>query len=100
MTKIKLDKEELELLEAYDADEFESDLNPNRKKHLVNLAEQAFKKEAAINIKISNRDLEALQRRALEEGLPYQSLVASILHKYISGGLKDITAKKLNHHID
>lgn len=100
MTKIKLDKEELELLEAYDADEFESDLNPNRKKHLVNLAEQAFKKEAAINIKISNRDLEALQRRALEEGLPYQSLVASILHKYISGGLKDITAKKLNHQID
>ena len=37
---------------------------------------------------------EALQRRALEEGLPYQSLVSSVLHKYVSGGLKDITAQK------
>lgn len=100
MTKVKLDKEELELLEAYDTHEFESDLSPDRRRNLVNLAEQAFKKDTAINIKISNRDLEALQRRALEEGLPYQSLVASILHKYISGGLKDITTKKLNHQLD
>ncbi|KMQ76900.1 hypothetical protein [Marinobacter subterrani] len=38
--------------------------------------------------------LEALQRRALEEGLPYQSLVSSVLHKYVSGGLKDISANK------
>ena len=38
--------------------------------------------------------LEALQRRALEEGLPYQSLVSSVLNKYVSGGLKDISANK------
>ncbi|NLW05054.1 MAG: hypothetical protein GX029_07505 [Pseudomonadaceae bacterium] len=99
MTKTKLSKEELELLEAYDTDAFESDLNPDRRKYLVNLAEQTFKKDIDISIKISNRDLEALQRRALEEGLPYQSLVASILHKYISGGLKDVTANKLSHKL-
>jgi predicted DNA binding CopG/RHH family protein len=53
-----------------------------------------LKKDKRINIRISSRDLEALQRRAIEEGLPYQSLVSSVLHKYVSGGLKDITASK------
>ena len=51
-------------------------------------------KDKSINIRISSRDLEALQRRAIEEGLPYQSLVSSVLHKYVSGGFKDISAIK------
>ena len=40
-----------------------------------------------VNIRISKKDLEALQTRALEEGIPYQTLMASILHKYVSGRL-------------
>lgn len=45
-----------------------------------------------MNIRISRKDLEALQKRALEEGIPYQTLMASILHKYAAGRLvaKDI----------
>ena len=94
MDKIKLDPEEQELLDAYESGDFRSDLDVARREYLTQAAEETFKKDKRINIRISSRDLEALQRRALEEGLPYQSLVSSVLHKYVSGGLKDITANK------
>jgi predicted DNA binding CopG/RHH family protein len=58
------------------------------------VAEASAKKDKRINIRISSRDLSAIQRRALEEGVPYQTLVASILHKYVSGSLYDATANK------
>jgi len=85
MKKFQLDEEE---------QEFESDMSPSRKEFIEQLAAQTFKKDKRINIRISNRDLVAIQRRALEEGMPYQTLVASILHKYVSGSLYDITANK------
>ena len=94
MNKAKLDQEEQKLLDAYEADEFESDLNEERREYLAGSAADTLKKDKRINILISSTDLEALQRRAREEGLPYQSLVANVLHKYISGGLKDLTADK------
>lgn len=94
MHKSKLDQEEQELLDAYESGEFSSELNEERREYLAKVAEQSGKKDKRINIRISSRDLEALQRRALEEGIPYQSLVSSVLHKYVSGGLKDITANK------
>jgi len=97
MGKTKLDHEEQELLEAYESGEFESDLDDDRREYLTTAAEETFKKDKRINIRISGRDLEALQRRALEEGLPYQSLVSSVLHKYVSGGLKDVSANKSGH---
>lgn len=94
MANTKLDPEEQELLEGYESGEFESDLDADRREYLTKAAEETSKKDKRINIRISSRDLEALQRRALEEGLPYQSLVSSLLHKYVSGGLKDISANK------
>lgn len=94
MSNRKLNREEQELLESFEAGEFESDLNDERRAQLAKAAADTFKKEKRINIRISSRDLEALQRRAMEEGLPYQTLVSSVLHKYVSGGLKDITANK------
>jgi len=97
MNKVKLDQEELELLDAFEAGEFESVLTEERKNFLSQSAENTFKKDKRINIRISSRDLAALQRRALEEGLPYQSLVASVLHKYVSGSLQDIASNKTLH---
>jgi predicted DNA binding CopG/RHH family protein len=94
MSKLKLDKYEKEILEAYDSDEFESILTPKRKKELSQTAENTFKKDKRINIRLSSRDLSAIQRKALEEGMPYQTLVSSVLHKYISGSLRDVTANK------
>ena len=94
MKSIQLDKEEQELLDAYESGEFQSDMTPSRKKFIEQSAAQTFKKDKRINIRISGRDLSAIQRRALEEGMPYQTLVASILHKYVSGSLYDVTANK------
>lgn len=94
MSKVKLDKSEQELLSALDKGEFKSKLSPKRKQLIKSAAEQTVKKDKRINIRISSRDLDAIQRRALEEGIPYQTLVSSVLHKYVSGGLHDITANK------
>jgi len=94
MSKLKLDKEEKKLVEAFEADEYKSVLTPARKKQIREAAATTFKKDKRINIRISSRDLEAIQKRALVEGIPYQTLVSSILHKYVSGSLQDVTAIK------
>jgi predicted DNA binding CopG/RHH family protein len=84
----KLDKEEREILRGVEADEWKS--VPKKKRELARYGEYAkatFRKDRRINIRISSKDLEALQKRALEEGIPYQTLVSSVLHKYVSGRL-------------
>ena len=94
MNKVKLSKEEQELPDSVESGEYESTLTESRKKELEAAAANTFKKDKRINIRISNRDLIAVQSRASEEGIPYQTLVSSIIHKYISGSLRDITANK------
>lgn len=84
----KLDVEEKEILAAYDGRKVAS--VTSIKKELVRhrkVAENTFKKDARINIRIASRDLRALQKRALAEGIPYQTLIASILHKYAEGSV-------------
>ena len=97
MGKTKLSKEEQKILEDFEAGEFKSVLTSERRKFLQTVAQETFKKDKRINIRISSRDLESLQKRALEEGIPYQTLVSSILHKNVSGKLQDILANKARH---
>lgn len=100
MSKPKVSKEEQELLDAVETGQFESVLTESRRKELEAIADNTSKKDKRINIRISNRDLTAIQSRALREGVPYQTFVSSIIHKYISGSLKDLTAdqpKKRTH---
>ena len=47
-----------------------------------------FRKDQRVNLRISSRDLDAFRKRALQEGIPYQTLIASVLHKYVEGQLK------------
>lgn len=91
----RLTKEEQAFLDAIEAGEFESVLTDARKQELAKIADDTFKKDKRINIRISNRDLTAIQAKATQEGIPYQTFVSSILHKYISGSLLDLTANKL-----
>ena len=53
-------------------------------------AKATFRKDRRLNIRLSSKDLEAIQKRALEQGLPYQTLISSLLHKYASGRLKEV----------
>lgn len=86
--KYKLDNEEKEILNDYENDEYVeiSDMEKEIEKH-TEYAKATFLKNKRINIRISQRDLEYIQRRALEEGIPYQTLIASLIHRYISGKL-------------
>ena len=52
-------------------------------------AKATFRKDRRLNIRISTKNLEAIKKRALEEGLPYQTLISSLLHKYASGRLRE-----------
>ena len=94
MKDVKLSKEEKQLLKAIEAGKFESILTKKRRAELVAVAKDTVRKDKRINIRISNRDLKAIQLKASEEGIPYQTLVSSIIHKYISGSLKDVSANK------
>ncbi len=53
-------------------------------------AKATFRKDRRLNIRLSSKDLEAIQKRALAEGLPYQLLISSLLHKYAAGRLKEV----------
>lgn len=92
MSSKKLSQEEKEVLDAFESGKYKSVLTAKRKKLLAEAAENTFKKDKRINIRLSSHDLEAIQRRALREGVPYQTLVSSVLHKYVSGSLKESSA--------
>ena len=84
----KLDREDKELLKSVERGEWKSvrRLGAERASY-QRYAEATFKKGRRINIRISAQDLEAVQKRAIEEGLPYQTLISSLLHKFASGRL-------------
>ena len=83
----KLDAKERGLLGSVDRGEWRSvrGLKGERKRY-GRYAAATFR---WVNIRISGEDLEAIQKRALEEGLPYQTLISSLLHKYVSGRLRE-----------
>ena len=86
----KLSNEESEILEAFEKGKLKrSKKAANTQKRHQEYAEAMFKKDARINIRLSSKDLRGLQKRALAEGIPYQTLIASILHKYVEGRLSD-----------
>jgi predicted DNA binding CopG/RHH family protein len=84
----RLDPEEQDLLDSFERREWRSiDGRREASERYRDYARTTFKKDRRVNIRISSKDLEALQKRALEEGIPYQTLLASILHKYAAGRL-------------
>jgi predicted DNA binding CopG/RHH family protein len=92
--KAKLTKEEKEILDSFEKGEWVpvADLS-KRKKELAEYARNTLRKDKRLNIRISERDLIELQRKAVKEGLPYQTYVSSIIHKFINGTLIEGTTK-------
>ena len=85
---VRLNREEKELLDSFERDEWRSvEGRENEIERYREYARATFKKDKRVNIRISKKDLEALQTRALEEGILYQTLIGSILHKYADGRL-------------
>ena len=80
------DREERELIDSLENDEWEpvADL-PAAVAEARAYARATLKKDRRMNVRISERDLKGLKARAAEEGIPYQTLVTMILHKFVSG---------------
>ena len=88
MKNFKLDAEEKEILDAYERGALKRVKDFSKESKLIRqAASNTLRKDRRVNIRIANRDLEGLRAKAAEEGIPYQTLMASILHKFISGRL-------------
>ena len=83
MKYYELDDEEKQLLEEIDKGEWKPVKNlAKRKKELIQIARNTLNKTRNINLRLSERDLQKLKAKAAREGLPYQTLVSSVLHKF------------------
>ena len=82
----RFDLEEQEILRAFESNVLQpiEDMEKQKARHRL-AADNTFRKDAHINIRLSSFDLRAINVRALQEGLPYQTMVSSILHKYAHG---------------
>jgi predicted DNA binding CopG/RHH family protein len=89
--KLKFDEEELKILRDFEQGEFKSIKNfKSEKRQLEEAAGNTLIRDKRINIRISSRDLTRIQKKkAAKEGIPYQTLISSTLHKYITGKLKE-----------
>jgi predicted DNA binding CopG/RHH family protein len=90
MKTMKFDEYEQEILDAFERGEMK--IGKMSKKDLTKyqaIARNTIKKDKRVNIRISSMDLEKLQVRAVREGIPYQTLMTSVLHKFVSGQLSD-----------
>ena len=89
--KIKLDKEEQQILKDFEKGEFKRVPGFKKEKQdLEQAARQTLRKNKRINIRISSRDLERIQKRAAKEGIPYQTFISGSLHKLVTGRLKEV----------
>jgi len=82
---MKLDAYELEVLQAYESGELIPGATRAELERMQNAARATAIKDQRINIRLSSNDLRDIQTKALQEGLPYQTLIASVLHKYVTG---------------
>ena len=87
---MKLSKDEKELLDSVERGEWKTIPNFEKEaKRYQEYAKATFRKDRRVNIRISEKDLVNIQKRALQEGLPYKTLMSSVLHKFITGHLKE-----------
>jgi len=84
----KYNEYESKILKAYENGELSAN---DSQIDYQTIARNTMKKNRQINIRIAENDLSAIQRKAAREGIPYQTLIGSILHKFASGFLKDLS---------
>jgi len=83
-----IDQEEKDLMESIERDEWQpaKDFDKERKK-AIEAARNTLNKDKRINLRLSQKDYHQIQIKAIEEGIPYQTLISSLVHKYLNGSL-------------
>jgi len=83
-----IDKEERDLMESIESDEWRPVKNIKQEKEkAMAAARNTLKKDKRINLRLTQKDYQQIQIKAIEEGIPYQTLISSIIHKYLNGSL-------------
>jgi predicted DNA binding CopG/RHH family protein len=83
-----IDEEERDLMESIEKDEWRSVQNIEREKEkAIAAAQNTLRKDKRINLRLTQKDYHQIQVKAIEEGIPYQTLISSIIHKYLNGSL-------------
>ena len=87
---MNLTNDEKELLDSFEKGEWTPAKNlPDERKRVKEYARATMRKDKRVNIRISQRDLRELQRKAVHEGLPYQTFISSLLHKFVNGRMTE-----------
>ena len=86
--KMKYDKEEKDILDAYESGNMKLS-SPSKKEieTIKAIAKNTFKKDKRITIRLYDHDFKGIQKKALEMGIPYQTLISGLIHRYIEGDL-------------
>ncbi len=87
---MELDREEKEILSSFERGEWRSVSDVAEVERYGEYARRTLRKTKRINLRISEGDLIAIKKRAAEEGIPYQTLIASLIHKYVTGKIKEV----------
>jgi len=83
-----IDQEEKELMESIERDEWQPVKNIDQEKQkAIAAARNTLRKDKRINLRLTQKDYHQIQIKAIEEGIPYQTLISSIVHKYLNGSL-------------
>lgn len=85
----RLDADEIDILAAYESGTLKSVATKAELEKIRGAARATGTKDKRVNIRLSTADFQDIQVKALEEGMPYQTLIASILHKYVTGRLAE-----------
>ena len=96
---MKYDKEETDILEAFESGKME--LSTPSKEEIEGIkacAKNTFKKNSRVTIRLYDHDFRGIQKKAMEMGVPYQTLISGIIHQYVEGDLiaKPAYAKRQN----
>ena len=87
-----IDQEEKDLMESIERDEWQSVSNfKEGKEKAMAAARNTLKKDKRINLRLTQKDYYQIQIKAIEEGIPYQTLISSLVHKYLNGTLAPVT---------
>jgi predicted DNA binding CopG/RHH family protein len=91
---MKLDKEEKKILEAYERGEIKAEYPSEEELEEVKItAKNTFRKNRRITIRLYDHDYKGIQKKAMEKGIPYQTLISGMIHQYVEG---EIVEKKIS----
>ena len=83
---MKLDKEEKGILDAYEKGTIKTSTPSKKDKEKIkSMAENTFRKDRRVTIRLYDHDLKGIQKKAMEKGIPYQTLISAMIHQYVEG---------------